>query len=589
MGLQFIIEWEPRWQSFCSAVAVVVRPGQRGAAHDHIRMGARLRTPAASIAAHVLLLCLAVEFGGRAWSRLQHHDPALRNPFDHYIVYYVPQGLPNLSDAGGEQQGQSGLRGGSHKLNEAQVIRVARGTAPAEMVADAPQLKLPATKDAPNLIALLRGAPQKFLPASPDVSGLHTEAPKIPAPDVVAPAPRVEALRASAAPALPVAVVPPPPNVASVRGHNAAADVPQLAVVPPPPAVSDLRTEQMHLPAPSVVPPTPEIAGVRTSAGPMTQVAVVAPPPRAETARHRAIAPMAADPALAATANGYARAGAGGGNGGVPQGTTQASGIVVGGAGNAVGIPDTAKPGMLAMSPRDAGRAGVGGTGDSAGAGTGPGSGTASRGKGSGSASRGTGVGSSPTAVGGISIAAGPGGAGAGTAPRSSTGIVISGGIVDIPSFGSSGDLRMPRAGPKDTTQAPAVVIIATSRSGGGLGDYGVWHGARVYTTYFDTSRGTVVLQYADPASGNAGDFDLTPPRPVRTVIPGSGKLLRAVVSCVLDRTGAVKQVRVLEAATPQLASAMMRYLSGWRFRPALRGAAAVEVHAVLGFGISTE
>lgn len=209
-------------------------------------------------------------------------------------------------------------------------------------------------------------------------------------------------------------------------------------------------------------------------------------------------------------------------------------------------------------------------------------------GAGNGGGSHGSGAGSDNVEV-GIGPIGGSGGAGNGASAGIVPGVSISGNVVDVPSFagGDAGPAR-PHRGPADKGAAPAVVVVGTSRSGGGLAEYGVLRGGRVYTTYIDTPRGTVVLQYADP-SATSDDFDLTPPQAIATGLPAQALSLRTVISCVLDRTGVVTNVRVLDAAAPPIADAVARSLHGWKFHPALRGDHAVTVQAILGFGVTTQ
>jgi hypothetical protein len=61
------------------------------------------------------------------------------------------------------------------------------------------------------------------------------------------------------------------------------------------------------------------------------------------------------------------------------------------------------------------------------------------------------------------------------------------------------------------------------------------------------------------------------------------------VIACVLERSGAIADVRVIEAAAPEAAAALVRSLRTWKFRPALRGDQAIAVQAIIGFGVTTQ
>jgi len=158
-----------------------------------------------------------------------------------------------------------------------------------------------------------------------------------------------------------------------------------------------------------------------------------------------------------------------------------------------------------------------------------------------------------------------------------------------LPSFGS--DTTLPSAGstpPLGPRQAPAVVVIATSRAGGGLNAYGALRGSRVYTTYIDTAIGTAVLQYSDPASHPGFETDLTPPEPLSTQLPAELKSLHVVVKFVMDKVGNLREPRLLDSPDPGTAAVFLRALQHWQFRPALKQNVPIDVEAILGFGINT-
>ncbi len=59
------------------------------------------------------------------------------------------------------------------------------------------------------------------------------------------------------------------------------------------------------------------------------------------------------------------------------------------------------------------------------------------------------------------------------------------------------------------------------------------------------------------------------------------------VIACVLDKSGMLKNLRVLEPGSAQTGK-VLAALNNWKFRPALRGNEPVEVNAILGFNIDT-
>lgn len=421
-------------------------------------------------------------------------------------------------------------------------------------------------------------------------------------------------------------VVAPPPQVSrdvASLGPGFGSGQIQKQVVPPPAQLSGTGTQRRAVSGigdAGVVAPPAQVSGVvgsRSSLlGDLGNSGVVAPPTEVSgigSGRHQpsgvlgggeiALAPPPSIPGAAA-GSGHGNRGAGLGgpfetglvsappNGG---GTPGGSGVVVSSQpGSKLGLPGNGGAGSLAMSPSGTGKAGVGGSGGGAGIGKGNGPGSGFSGEGSGTAKEGSGRGSDTLARGGISPYPGPGGAGSGTLGKPALpGVAVRGGsnIITLPSFGSgANDPTAPGHSSLGTDRhGPGITIVATPRSGGAMNIYGQLKGDRVYTIYFDTSLGTAVLQYADPASAtHPYTEDLTAPEPMRADLPAGLRASRLVIACILDRSGAVKNAQVLEPGARELTAKVMAALPNWKFRPALHGDEPVEVNAILGFAIDT-
>jgi hypothetical protein len=256
-------------------------------------------------------------------------------------------------------------------------------------------------------------------------------------------------------------------------------------------------------------------------------------------------------------------------------------------------MPLGANAGSLALSPAGGDKPGVGGSGGGSGIGHGEGSGSGLIGEGPGAAKAGTGRGSDPSARGGISPTPGPGGAGSAVSGTpAAPGVSVSGGssIVTLPSFGSDGtaDPNFPGRSSVKQQQGPAITVQATSRSGGAFNYYDKLPGDN-YTIYLDTSIGTVVMQFADAASvthSYAGS--LTSPVQLRTDLPAGLPRSRFEISCILDASGNLKNVRVIVPGSAAMTAKVLAALPSWKFRPAMRGNQPVEVNAILGFGTDT-
>jgi TonB family protein len=247
------------------------------------------------------------------------------------------------------------------------------------------------------------------------------------------------------------------------------------------------------------------------------------------------------------------------------------------------------------MSPSGGDKPGLGGSAGGAGIGRGNGPGSGMSGAGPGAGKADSGHGSDPNARGGISPATGPGGAG--NVPSGTPavrGVDISGGSsqVTLPSFGSDGSASNPQApgrSPTKPRQALGVTVVATATSGGAFEPYKNLLRGEKYTTYFDTSVGTVVMEFADEAAiGHPYGATLTAPSGIRTDLADGLPHARMVVACTLDAAGNLKNVRVLEAGPADMTAKILLALRSWKFQPAMRGTQPVEVTAILGFGVDT-
>ena len=278
-------------------------------------------------------------------------------------------------------------------------------------------------------------------------------------------------------------------------------------------------------------------------------------------------------------------------------GNTAGTGVVVSSQpGSKVGVPKGSGGGAIAMSPEGTAKSGLGGSGGGNGIGRGNGPGSGLSGEGSGAAKAGAGRGSDANARGGISPYPGPGGAGSGTSGSPAVpGVSVEGGTTSItlPSFGPpGGDASSSGPGRSSTGSHRGfeATVEAGSRSGGvfGTGYYGFLKGKN-YSIYIETSIGTAVMQYSDPASAaHPTGESLSAPEPMRKELPTGLRATRVILACTLDRSGVLKNVRILEPGAAETTSKILVALQSWKFRPAFRGNDPVEVTAILGFGVDT-
>jgi hypothetical protein len=400
-------------------------------------------------------------------------------------------------------------------------------------------------------------------------------------------------------------VVPPPASMTDASTtHRTFSGLGNAAVVPPPVQLNGAATGSRAMAGlgnANVVPPPVQVGGGSLQRPTMTGLgggtAVVPPPPAVSSGGslsglgrgNRGVGlggPMDAGSAAAPPTN----------NGGSGNGT----GIVVSSQpGSKIGVPGNAGAGSLAMSPSGGAKPGLGGSGGGAGIvrGEGPGSGLSAEGSGAAktdATKESTGHGSDAMARGGVSPYPGIGGAGSGTTGKPPMpGVSVNGGsnIVTLPSFGADG------AGPNIVARSstgkghtgPGITVVGSARSGGAFNFYGMLKGDKNYTIYIDTVLGTAVMQYADPSSAaHPYAEDLVAPQPMRSDLPANLKPSRLVIACILDRSGALRNLQVLDGGGSAMTSKVLAALTSWKFRPVFRGDQPVEVNAILGFDIDT-
>jgi hypothetical protein len=443
--------------------------------------------------------------------------------------------------------------------------------------------------------------------SSPEREGVRNPKLTMPAPSVVAPPPSADMsqdlrrLASGSVPDLAKNVVPPPPTAAtgtSFVGSLLSRVFGGTAVVPPPPTVSggsSSRAAAGSL-ATNVVPPPPATtgsslgpAGARAGAsGPALAANVVPPPPslgkgdapigsgRGATGSGLG-SPLDAGSVLAPSGRG--------GNG------ADASIVVSKDPGPKVGLPANAKPGALAMSPAGGDKPGLGGSGGGSGLVHGEGSGSALNGAGTGGGKAGNSHGSDPNARAGVSATPGPGGAGNATSGTPAvSGVSVAGGSsmvkVDFGSNVGSGDPSLAGRSSLKDKRSFGVSVQSTARSGGAFNLYHYFPGA-TRTIYLDTSPPGVIT-YSEPAPVHKGSGNLADPEPIHTDLPAGLPHSQLVVACVLDASGSLKNLHVLEAGPAEMTAKVMAVLPGWKFSPVMMGNQPVEVNAIVGFNIDT-
>ena len=96
-------------------------------------------------------------------------------------------------------------------------------------------------------------------------------------------------------------------------------------------------------------------------------------------------------------------------------------------------------------------------------------------------------------------------------------------------------------------------------------------------------------MQYADSASAaHPSKEPLTEPEPIRKDLPDGLRPTQLKITCILDRSGVLKDLKVFEPGDAETTSKILAALPNWKFQPAMRGNEPVEVNAIIGFGTDT-
>jgi len=470
------------------------------------------------------------------------------------------------------------------------------------VVAPAPDVKRDQMRSAnPNNPSVIAPAPSDAQRDLASSRSSLTQTTNVVAPPVSAPQRDTSSTAKLTLPA-PVVVAPPPSQVnrdLNSWGGSATGNLHPIPV-PPPPSVAGgsslSRTGAGGL-APQVVPPTVSAdggglkgnGGSRSGGSLIGSTDVVPPPPS-----------LGGGKALSGSGRGNQGAGTGNpldlGTAAAPPGSSggsaPGSGVVVSTQpGTKVGVP-TASGGAIAMSPTGTAKTGLGGSGGGASLGKGNGPGSGLQGENTGAGKEGAGPGSDPNAKSGISPYPGAGGAGSGTPGAPSVpGVSVHGGSnITLPSFGPKGGDASSGPGHSSASnhKRSGITVECTSSSCGVFGYYGRLKGIN-YSIYIETSLGRAVMQYADSGSiAHLVGVPLTEPEPIRKDLPDGLRPTRVVITCILDRSGDLKDLRVLEPGAAETTSKILAALPSWKFQPAFRGGEPVEVNAIIGFGIDT-
>ena len=300
---KLLVEWSSRWHDFVTSIGPALGRSQARLAGEAPfgLLPYRITIPAYLLEAFLIFAVIIIpvklaQLRPYVVPRLSSHD----------VIYYSGDELPRTEDLGGAQAGTTGRAGGDEAHHRTQTIRIARGGSLVPRVVDAPNLKIPSSRDAvANLLAV------KPNPGPPPLEGLRSlrSAPNLPATVVapapnairdytrngvslegaIAPAPSVQRDQPLTAPNFSATVIPPAPEVS--RDHPLVAPALAPAVIPPAPSVS--RDHPLIAPSlsPSVVAPAPTAPRDQGRSTPALAANVIPPAP-ASVSREISSAPV---------------------------------------------------------------------------------------------------------------------------------------------------------------------------------------------------------------------------------------------------------------------------------------------------------
>jgi len=269
---KLLVEWSSPWREFVDSIGPALARSERRLAGEAPfgLIPLRIMVPSYLLEAFLIFAAIVVQV------KIAELRPFVAPRFSsHDVIYYSGDELPRTEDLGGAQAAPTGRAGGDEAHHNTQTIKIARGGSLVPKVVDAPNLKLPSSRDAvANLLAI------KPNPGPPPMEGLRSTRtlPNLattlvaPAPNVIrdytrngiqldsviAPAPSATRDQPLMAPNLSTTLIPPAPNISG--SHTLVAPALSPAVIPPAPSVSRDRALTTASLNPSVVAPAPSVA-----------------------------------------------------------------------------------------------------------------------------------------------------------------------------------------------------------------------------------------------------------------------------------------------------------------------------------------
>src|SRR5262249_35731244 len=135
-----LVEWSSPWKEFRTAIRpALVRSTTPLAGEAQVGLFP-YRGILISWVCEALLLMAVIVLPTKLASMRPYQPPVIPK-YD--VIYFSPDELPQIEDAGGAEAGRSGRGGGQEAFHRTQSILVARGSSVRDTVVDAPKLDLP--------------------------------------------------------------------------------------------------------------------------------------------------------------------------------------------------------------------------------------------------------------------------------------------------------------------------------------------------------------------------------------------------------------------------------------------------------------
>lgn len=288
---KLLVEWSSPWEEFVTSIRPALKrsPARLAGEAPYGMLPYRGMVPSMLLEAFLILAAIVVPV--KIKQMRPYVAPVLSS---HDVIYYSGDELPRTEDLAGAETGAKGQSGGRESHHRTQTIRIARGNSLTAQVVDAPNLKLPSSRDAvANLLAVRPD------PGPPPAEGLRSsrsalrlQAPVVaPAPNVIhdytrngvqldaviAPAPTTPRDPFRSAPNLSATVVPPAPSVSNE--HTLVAPALGSSVIAPVPKVSRDQLQNAPSLRSSIVAPAPSVAAGASRSAPALSSAVIPPAP----------------------------------------------------------------------------------------------------------------------------------------------------------------------------------------------------------------------------------------------------------------------------------------------------------------------